>query len=388
MSGVLLHDGRSTGHDGWCTNAIIEGAADGVFISPFNTPRITLPRYPSGANVAQSVRAVAGEVVFDPMTHARLLATTNKIDLYDTWELWGPDGLGLDTPRRRLQHVERVFAQQETLRSPYLAPTMILEMPQTADSEHVIATAQTAKGLERECWQSLAGTRSFWRAGPRLDAFVGQLAALRSPVWVITVANEVVINGALDLSDSAAFAGLCRTIHSLSERSRVILTHADFAGLIGAAAGANTIGSGWYRSMRVFDPNSFHTSSEDSIRIPASYVTQGALTAVLRRDTADAIERWNSTMAFTIRGGQMPASDQVERLHHLKILRELVTSIDTQNDRRARVKRLRQQYDTAGQYFDTLINALPRTVLASDKRVWRDCPFEVLRAYAAEERIW
>jgi hypothetical protein len=78
-----------------------------------------------------------------------------------------------------------------------------------------------------------------------------RLAALRAPTWVITVVNEFVIDHVPDLSDTAAFAGLCRTIHSLSERSRVILAHADLAGLIGVASGCDTIGSGWDRSMRI-----------------------------------------------------------------------------------------------------------------------------------------
>jgi hypothetical protein len=84
----------------------------------------------------------------------------------------------------------------------------------------------------------------------------------------------------------------------------------------------------------------------------------------------------------------MPPSDQVERLHHLRVLRDLITAIDTQYNRRGRVGRLRQQYDTAGQYFDTLLGALPRIVSPSDKRVWRDNPFAVLRAYASDEQLW
>lgn len=388
MSGVLLHDGRRGGHHGWCTDAIVEGAADGVFLSPFSTPRLAVPRYPSGADVAQLVRAVGGEVIFDAMTHARLLPNTNRVDHYDTWELWESGRPRLDTPQRRLQHVERVFDRQRDLHTPYLAPTITLEMPGTPASDVAVDTAQTARGLQRDCWQSLAGTRSFWRSGNQLDVFVGRLAALRAPVWVITVVNELIVDGSPDVSDTAAFAGLCRTIHSLSERSRVILTHADLGGLLGVAAGADTIGSGWDRAMRVFDPNSFHLDSEDSPRRQASYVTQGALVAVLRRDTADAIERWNHDMALTIRGGAMPASDQVERIHHLIVLRDLVTAINMQNDRRSRIQRLRQQYDIAGQFFDILLGALPGTVMPTDKRTWRDNQLVALRAYAAGEQLW
>jgi hypothetical protein len=191
-----------------------------------------------------------------------------------------------------------------------------------------------------------------------------------------------------DLGDTSAFAGFCRTIHSLSERSRVIIAHADFGGLIGVAAGADTLGGGWDRPMRLFDPIAFHVSSDDSPRIPAAQITQGALAAVLRRDTADAIERWNPAMAFTIRGGVMPPSNQAERIHHLQTLRDLVIAIDTQGNRRSRVQRLRTQYDNAGQYFDALINNLRRVVVPADKRAWRDNPFNALRAYATVEKLW
>lgn len=388
MSGVLLHDGRRNGHSGWCTSAIMNGAADGVIISPFSTPRFSLPRAPSGGDFAAAVRASNAEIIFDPMTHARLMPGTNKLDHYNTWELWGQAGIGLDTPARRLEHIEHVFARQVDLNVPALAPTLTLELPQTPDAGIAIATAQLARGLRRDCWQSLSGTRSFWRAGPSLDAYVGRLAALRAPVWVITVANEFVTGQVPDLEDIPAFVGLCRTIHSLSERSRVIVTHADFAGLVGIAAGADTLGSGWDRSMRVFDPISFHVNSDDSPRIPASYVTQGGLTAVLRRDTADAIERWNSGLAIAIRGGAMPPSDQAERIHHLKILRDLVVAVNMQSDRHGRVTRLRAHYDNAGMYFDSLISALRQVVVPADKKAWRNNQFEILRSYAAAEQLW
>jgi hypothetical protein len=347
-----------------------------------------VPRSPSGEEIASSVRAVGGEVIFDAMTHARLLPNTNRVDHYDTWELWGPDGVGLDTPNRSLQHIERIFLQQDALQSPHLAPTMTLEIPQSSLSDDAIAAAEIARGLQRDCWQSLAGTRSFWRAGPRLDAYVGRLAALRAPTWVITVINEFVADHVPALEDTAAFAGLCRTVHSLSERSRVIITHADIAGLIGVASGADTIGSGWDRGMRVFDPGTFHVSSDDSIRIPASYVTQGGLLAVLRRDTADAIERWNPGLAMTIRGGPMPPNDQAERVHHLRILRDEVQAINGQGNRRMRVNELRTRYTSSGQFFDTLIASLPRVVLPADKKVWRNNQATALQAYAAAEQLW
>src|SRR5690606_5279055 len=143
----------------------------------------------------------------------------------------------------------------------------------------------------------LVGTRRFWASGADLDAYVGQLAALSAPTWVVTVANEVVLDHVPSMADIEAFSGLCRTIHSLSLRSRVIIAHADFAGLVAVASGADTVGTRWDRLQKTFDPNSFKLNSDPGIRIPASYVPRGQLMSILRRDPADAIVRWNAARA-------------------------------------------------------------------------------------------
>jgi hypothetical protein len=129
-------------------------------------------------------------------------------------------------------------------------------------------------------------------------------------------------------------------------------------------------------------------NSDNSPRIPASYVTQGGLLAVLRRDTADAIERWNSRVAPTIRGGAMPPSEQAERVHHLRMLRNTVETINSQANRRMRVQELRRYYSQAAQFFDTLIANLPQVVIKSDKQAWINNQFEALRAYAVNEQLW
>lgn len=387
MAGVLLHDGQRIGHLGWCVDAVSRSVADGVIVSPFSTPRVAVPRCPSGQDLAAAVRDVDGDVVFDPTTHARLLPGVDRTDHYDTWELWGSAGVGLDTTERQIQHVERVFLRQAELGVPYLAPTVALDSPNGSEARFAKATAQVAKGLQRETWQALAGRRSFWKSGHQLDAFVGGLAALRAPVWLLTMVNDLVVDATPDLSDVDAFVGFCRTVHSLSERSRVIVAHADLSGMLGVAAGADTVGSGWDRSMRTFDPSAYRVASGGPRR-PASVVTQGGLTAVLRRDAADAIDRWNSVTATVIRGGAMPPSDAAERVHHLRCLRNLVVAVDDQPHRLLRVKRLRSQYDNAGAFFDTLIGALPRVVRPQDKLGWQARQFAVLEAYASAEGLW
>lgn len=387
MSGVLIHDGRRTGHRKWCIDAITMGIADGVIMTPFSTPRVAVPRHPSAFDLADAVKELRAEVIFDPMTHAAMLPTSNKRDFYDAWELWGPDGLVLDTSAQQLAHVERVFDRQRQMGALKLAPTLQLESSVSTTASTARDMARVASGLDRSAGQSLVGTRAFWSSGATLDAYVGTLAALRAPLWILTVANDVVIDHIPDLENTAAYEGLCRTVHSLSLRSRVVIAYADFSGLPAVAAGADSVGSGWDRAQRTYDPLAFRVDSDPGIRIPASYVTQGGLNSVLRRDTAEAIERWNPVEAKRIRGGDMPPSDQAQRLHHLQQLRAAITRIDGAASRQDRVGELRARYGTAMADYDRVISALTPTVREVDKKVWVSNQSAILEAYAASEGL-
>lgn len=384
MSGVLIHDSRRSGHKKWSVEAVTSGYASGIILTPFATPRVGVPRNPSAADFAKEIKAVGGEVIFDPMTHARLLPGTNKTAFYDTWGLWKKEGK-LASEESQLTHVERVFGCQEQINAPFLAPTLQLSSPQSSDANLALDMAQVAQRVEKKTWQSLVGTRSFWASGPHLDAYVGSLSALRAPVWMITVANEIVSSQTPDLTDTKAFAGLCRTVHSLSLRARVIFAFSDFSGLPAVAAGADTLGSGWDRGQRTFDPLSYQENSATGPRRPASYVTQGGLNAVLRRDAAEAINRWDATQATRIRGDSMPPSDNIERMHHLQQLHSAVETISANDLRNYRVDALRIRYSTAAKDFDTLINSLPNTVKKSDKESWVTAPSKIIEEYAFSE---
>lgn len=388
MTGVLIHDGRRSGHHTWAKNAVSTGSANGVFISPFSTPRFRIPRYTSGTDFSQGVRDAGGEVIFDAMTHARSLAGSNRVDLYDTWELWGGPDMDLETALNQQRHVERVFDRQTELGTPHLVPTLALASPGSTEATRALEIAWIGRGIDDAAWQSVAGTRAFWRSGVALDAHIGSLVELRSPVWVVTLTNEMVLDTAPDIADVLAFEGLLRSVHSLSERSRVIIAFSDFAGLMSIAAGADTVGAGWDRAMRTFDPLSFHIDSDAGIRIPASYVTQRALLAVLRRDAAEAIERWNPIEARRIRGGAMPTGDPQERLHHLQSLQSEVQDLVAISDRALRVAALRLSYENAATDFDRLVGAVGPAVRASDKSTWITNQLSTLESYATAEGLW
>jgi hypothetical protein len=294
----------------------------------------------------------------------------------------------VDTPLRQQQHVERVFARQTELGVPHLAPTIAIDTIAGDNARYALEMAWIARGIEEQTWQSVAGSRAFWRSGVSLDAHIGSLVELRAPAWVVTVTNELVLDQTPDLSDTQAYEGLLRSIHSLSQRSRVLIAYADMSGLLGIGAGADTIGAGWDRAMRTFDPASFHVDSDAGIRIPASYVTQKNLLAVLRRDAAEAVERWNPSEALRIRGRAMPTSDQIERLHHLASIGEHVAVLNAIPDRGTRVAALRLQYENAASDFDTVIAAIGPAIRTSDKTAWVSAQLDILRAYATAEGLW
>ncbi|OHU77922.1 hypothetical protein BKG84_05490 [Mycobacteroides chelonae] len=362
------------------------GFADGIIATPFSTPRIAEDRHPNAATLADDMQDLSSTFVFDPMTHARLLPSTNKLEFYDQWDLWPTGDMDLSKVSTRTAHVERVFQVQASLQAPSLAPTVQLSTPVSSEATIALDIGRIASGLAPGTWQSLVGTRQFWASGPDLDGYVGSLATLRAKVWVVTVANEVVIDSEPDLTDVAAFVGLCRTVRSLSRRSRVIVGYSDYAGLPAVAAGADTVGTGWHRAQKTFDPkaSSFHIDSDPGIRRQAEYVTQGNIHAILRRDTADQIVKWNSAQADVIRGGPLPPSANLERMHHLNQLQKVVHDINACNPGRDRYVALRDRYAVADTHFNALISGVP-AVRRHDKEVWRDAMSDVLEAYAAGE---
>lgn len=386
MSGVLLHDGRVVGHRKWSREVVQAGRASGMIVNPFTTPRVAQRQQPSATTFASDMDDLNGEFIFDPMTHARMLGTTNKLDFYDQWELWPNPVPALSSTTEQLDHIERVFQRQSQLSAPFLAPTVQVSSPIGAEAQTALELARVARGLTDTAWQSVVGTRSFWASGPDLDAHVGTLVSQRAPVWVLTVANEIVLDSLPDLRDVAAFEGLCRTVRSLSLRSRVIVCYADYAGLPPVAAGADTIGTGWHRAQRTFDPGAFRLDSNAGPRRQASYVTQGALHAVLRRDTADQIVRWNSDRAARIRGGPMPRTDGEERMHHLQQLSSVVALLNGEESSQLRFELLRDRYAAAATEFDALVAAIP-SVSNGDKAVWCSAMRTVLDAYAGGEGL-
>jgi hypothetical protein len=247
---ILLHDGRRGGHATWLKETITAGLADGAILNPFATPPTTIPWHPSATAVIADLRggqppgSTGLEIFFDSASWAATLPGTDSWQGYDEWDLWPHHTRGdLSDAGAIADHVRAVFKVQSELGVPYLAPTVAVDTATGQAAETALELAAEASRQQPGCMITLCGMNSFWRAGPALDAYIGRLARLRaSACYVIPLRDRA--RYPADLTDTDAIAGWLRSIHSLSLRSRVIAGYTDHLGVIAAAAGAGTVGTG------------------------------------------------------------------------------------------------------------------------------------------------
>lgn len=384
---LYLHDGSASGHASWCEQALAAGCADGVVISPFFTPRTPRRHHTvTGADFADRVRAAAGEVIFDATTHALGLPGVNNWTSYNTWSLWDGTRGDLTTDALRVGHLDRVFAHQDSISAPHLVPTVALDSPNGADADTAVALAEAGGASDANAWQSLAGRRGLWLSAD-LDALVGLLVQLRAPVWMLTVVRERP-EYPPDLSEVAVMEAVCRTVHSLAERSRVIVCHSDLFGLPMIAAGADAVGTGWHGKQRICCPATFQGNNPDEVRRQAVWNTFEALYARLHTNESTALFRADPGLGARLHTGPLDEATAARREHHLAVVRSLVTMIKTAGPRQAdRVAALRAGYESALAEFEALRTRFGRAFV-QPRTQHVDGPFEGLRAYAEAESIW
>jgi len=383
--GLLIQDGKAAGHQGWLRAALDGGLADGAILSPFATPPVTAPKRPNAGTLARMVSQSGSELVFDAGTHILLLPGVNDVEIYDEWDLWGGARGDLSDPSLLEEHVRRVFAMQESIEAPCLTPTVPLNSAAiTPDTRAAIALGEAGHGMRAAAWQSLAGTRSFWSAGAVLDAYVGELAQLRAPVWLLTMIRDRSTYPP-DTSDTAAEAGLARTVRSLSMRSRVIVAQSDFFGLPEMAAGADAVGSGWHTGQRLCSAESYiERSGGRNIR----YVTHGVLMARLRPDVAEALEGANPSLAARLRDeSPLPANDGEAREMHLRALYSRIHRVRGMPNHQSKVDELRTIYDEAQAGWTRALSLIPGLLTAAERDQWISQSRLALEAYAVAEGL-
>ena len=384
---LYLQDGAVAGHAGWCEQALGAGCATGVIISPFFTP--TVPRRyhtMTGTDFADRVRRAGGEVIFDATTHAVGLPAVDNWTSYNTWALWEGGRGDLTTDDLRLAHVDRVFAHQDALGTPRLTPSVALDSPNGADADTALALAEMGRASDPTAWQTLAGRRGLWLSAD-LDALTGVLVQSRAPVWMLTAIRERP-EYPPDMTEIAITEAVCRTVHSLAARSRVIVCHADLFGLPMVAAGASSVGTGWHGKQRICAPATFQRNDPEDIRRQAVWHTFEALYSRLHANESTALFRADAPLGERLHRGPLDGGTQARREHHLMVVRRSVERVAAAGANPSdRVAALRAGYETAIAEFEALRSRFGRA-FSTPRAQHLDGCYEALRAYAEAESIW
>jgi hypothetical protein len=373
----------------WLKETITAGLADGAILNPFATPLTTIPKHPSATAVISGLRGLGSagpEILFDSASWAATLPGTDFWQVYDQWDLWPHHTRGdLCDAGAIADHVRAVFTIQSELDVPYLAPTMAVDTATGQAAETALELTAEASRQQPGCMITLCGTNSFWRAGPALDAYIGRLARHRpSACYVIPLRDRT--GYPADLTDADAIAGWLRSIHSLSLRSRIIAAYTDHLGVIAAAAGAGTVGTGWDQGQRVCSPDAFRTSDPGGRNV--NYSPHPGLLARFTEAVARGLQDLATTFAEAMRWRQAIPSDMREnREQHFRALNEQVTAVlnagTTPVDRYPAV---RHMFTGADLSWDQAMALGAEGVGRTEKALWLDGMRNGFEAYVLAER--
>ena len=250
---ILIQDSARNNLASWTERAVRDGAALGAVLSPFASP-VTGNGYKIDASaIASRVKASGGQFWFDPTTHALQMPQVGDFRYYDQWDLWAGAGQrgDLDSEPNQRAHIQRVFAVQDALSAPRLAPTILLHSAQSQTSQRALqlSTVAMEEANGRPVWLSIVGDTHFWSAQGELDAHIGALDQLEPAGWFITVVRPQAAVPVPAHADEVA--GVMRTVYALSHDRQVIIGHGDLAALPAIAAGASALGTGWDIRQRV-----------------------------------------------------------------------------------------------------------------------------------------
>jgi hypothetical protein len=190
---ILVQDTARNCLAAWTDRAIGDGSVGGAILSPFTTPHLKTSYKQSAAQTADRIRAAGGAVWFDAETHSLQMPNAGDFRYYDDWPLWASGRNQLATDGDRREHVRRVFAAQESLGAPHLAPTILLHAAQSNTSQEALRLAEIAAEEDPHCFITIAGSTAFWAGGHTLDGHVGGLAQIEPAGWFLTPVHSVAV---------------------------------------------------------------------------------------------------------------------------------------------------------------------------------------------------
>jgi hypothetical protein len=375
---LLIEDTARNNLPAWTEEAMAAGWAGGAVISPWSSPRNGGWK-PPAREAVQRMQVAGADVYFDPETHALQMPAVGDWRYYDEWPLWSGARGVLTNDAALREHVQRVFAVQDELGVPHLAPTILLHSAQSSTSQLALELSQTAIEIDPACLLAAAGDATFWGAGPALDAHVGALAQLEPAGWWLSVVRPLTLLPAPAVPGEVH--GLCRTARALSEEVPVHISHGDLTGLPAIAAGATTLGTGWDPRQRVSAYASYAARDPDAEG--GQWFTQstleGLLSLLVRRDARILGDR-QPVLAAALLPGPVPPAAKESWQHHAEVLRRLVTELNAPPE--VAYARLRDRYLAARGHWPTVAS---RVGIANGFDAWVASLLEGLEAYGRTE---
>jgi hypothetical protein len=321
-----LHDTGRNVALAWPVEMIDAGLADGTILCAHRAPESSRPHKPSAAQRVAVVSEANGHVLFDSASYVNLASTT---DIYDDWDLW-PRGRDLLDDAALNAHTTRVFDVQESLGLPLLAPSPRATVAHGPDAQRILNAASFAREeADRrdpgELWLTIAGTTGFWSSGNALDQLVTGLSRLQPDGWYL-----VVVRDGADYPppvESNEVAGVCRTVHSLTQwGTPTIAAYSDLLGLPAIAAGATGIGTGWDFKQRLISTGGLEPQDGEGGSWPMRVTLQRAC-AVIGNAQADELHSNAPDLARAVTQGPLPPGVRPRADHHLEVLGNLASRV-------------------------------------------------------------
>jgi hypothetical protein len=353
---LIIEDTVRNNLAAWAVDAANDGLATGVVISPFSSPVASNNYKPGAQGIVDRLQAAGVEVLVDPETHALQMPAVGDFRYYDDWPFWAQRRGALADRGEMEDHVQRVFAEQDRLGVPRLAPTILLHSPQSPASERALELADVAIELDDGAHLAIAGDAAFWEAGPNLDAHVGALAQLEAPRWSLTVVRPSTVLATPAREEE--LYGLCRTARALSEDADVHISHGDLAGLPAIAAGARTLGTGWDPRQRVSAYASYEARGAGEGGQWFSQITFEGLLSHVVRSEAELLYAQDSALARRLLPGALPPAGPQEAFEqHASVLSRVVGQLSGMTADRA-YGELRDRYAAASADWPIVAAAL------------------------------
>lgn len=341
---VRIQDTARNTLPGWTINAVRGRYARGAVVSPFASPVQANGYKQSVRQVIQRISDIGGSVWVDPSTHMLQAPGVGDFRYYREWDFWaGAPGV-LTTADEKRDHVRRVYAVQEALEVPLVAPTLLLNSPQSPGSQAAAALAEIAReeARGRHVLMPIVGDTHFWGSGAELDAYVGLLDQLEPSAWLLTVSRpDSTVPAAVQ---AAEVFGLMRTSAALSQDKPVLVGHGDLAGLPAIAAGATGLGTGWDTRQRVL-AYSDHAARAAGGSGGAWYkrpTLEGLLGNLLPSELQVLVNQDAALAARLVPGAVLDLAEPAFR-HHATVLTNVVDELKTLAGR-DRAQRLRERY--------------------------------------------